>query len=139
MPTDLLSSAGDLMPRADIDSVFEQLRQLFQQSYDEGAKDVFRRITEAAAPSPSRAAPQRRARGRKSPAPKGSARAFIIRVLSGRAEASVPHIIAAAKTPVESSVSTAAIRFELYKGKKERRYRNSKGKWSLAKPAAAKQ
>ena len=131
------------MPRADIDSVFEQLRQLFQQSYDEGAKDVFRRITEAAAPSPSRAAPQRRgrarARGRKPRAPRGSAGAFIIRVLSGRAEASVPHIIAAAKTPVESSVSTAAIRFELYKGKKERRYRNSKGKWSLAKPAAAKQ
>ena len=41
--------------------------------------------------------------------------------------------MAAARSPSERKVSVAAVRFELYRGKKDRTYVNSKGQWRLGK------
>jgi hypothetical protein len=49
--------------------------------------------------------------------------------------ASVQEIGAAAETGIEKNISSSAVRLELHRGQKERRYRVKKGKWSLVKAA----
>jgi hypothetical protein len=101
------------------DSIIDQVRLLFDREYNRGAEDVTKRLIDAAQA--------------------GSSRRPAKRVLaSQKAGISVPNLMAAATGPTESRVSTAAIRFELFKGKKEKMYRSVKGKWSLSKRPAKK-
>jgi hypothetical protein len=126
-----------------IDSVLEKLRELFQQEYQRGQQDALRRVVDVMKEPGGRGAgrPGAAGRGRKAGgrirARRGSARAFIERVLTQeKGGATVPQIMSAAGSPDEKAVSISAIRFELYRGKKEKRYRNVKGRWSLPGRAA---
>ena len=113
-----------------LNSVLEKLRDLFQQEYQRGQQDALRRVVDVMKQPGARNL--RPARGGKVRARRGSARALIERILThSKAGATVPQIMASASTPDEKSVSMSAIRFELYRGKKDRRYRNTKGKWTL--------
>jgi len=129
-----------------IDSVLEKLRELFQQEYQRGQQDALRRVVDVMKEPGGRGAgrPGGAGRGRKAGgrirARRGSARAFIERVLTQeKGGATVPQIMSAASSPDEKAVSISAIRFELYRGKKEKRYRNVKGRWSLPGGRAVKQ
>lgn len=123
------------MDSSGIDFVLDKVRELFQQEYQRGQQDALRRVVDVMnEPAGRRAGRPDSAgrRGRRVRARRGSARAFIARVLTGaKGGASVPQIMSAASSLDEKAVSISAIRFELYRGKKEKLYRNVKGKWSL--------
>jgi hypothetical protein len=127
------------MNGGNLDAVLEKLRELFQQEYQRGQQEALRRIVDVMKQPGARNLRLAGARGGKVRARRGSARAFIERVLNhSKGGATVPQILAAASSADEKSVSMSAIRFELYRGKKDRRYRNTKGKWSLPAKAGAK-
>jgi hypothetical protein len=128
------------MDNARLEPLLAKLRELFQEEYQRGAHDALKRIVDVAqgtskkGASSSEAGPKRRAQ--KQRAPRGAPRALIERVLGKeKAGASVRAILAAAATSIERLVSNSAIRLELNRGKKERRYRVNKGRWSLSRPA----
>ena len=128
------------MDNARLEPLLAKLRELFQDEYRRGAHDALKRIVDVAqgtskkGASSSKAGPKRRAP--KQRAPRGAPRALIERVLGKeKAGASVSTILAAAATSVERLVSNSAIRLELNRGKKERRYRVNKGRWSFSSPA----
>ena len=114
-----------------LEDIFAKLQQLVQQEYERGGRDALERVVDELK-RPKKASLKSSKRSGKRRAPRGTARSLIKRVLSEqKAGAAVPTIMAAAETAAEKIVSVAAIRFELYRGKKERLYRNSKGKWTL--------
>ena len=126
-----------------IDSILDRLRELFQQEYQRGQQDALRRVVdvmkEPGGRRPGRPGKPGR-RGGRIRARRGSARAFIERVLTQeKGGATVPQIMSSASSADEKAVSISAIRFELYRGKKEKRYRNLKGRWSLPGGRPAKQ
>lgn len=108
-----------------------RLSELFHQEYDRGNRDALKRIVDSMKGASSWASGRPAKAGGKRRAARGSAKAFIERVLKEKNTASVPTIMAAAQSPAERRVSIAAVRFELSRGKKDRTYRNSKGQWSL--------
>ena len=127
------------MASSTLDEILQTLRHAFELAYERGAKDTFNRLSgaingvgrERASKVRSKKTGSKKTGSRKR-APRGTARALIVRVLSEKKTgAKFPEIIAAAKTPAEKAATSSAIRLELYKGKKERRYRNSNGTWSL--------
>lgn len=120
-----------------LDATLDRLRELFHQEYNRGSQDALKRIVDSMRGGFSRASSTTPRRGRKQRAARGSAKAFIERVLKQKKTATVPTIMAAAQSPAERHVSMSAVRFELYRGKKDRRYRNSKGQWSLAAGTSA--
>ena len=126
-----------------IDSILDRLRELFQHEYQRGQQDALRRVVDVMKePGGRRSGRPAGGAGRKGGrirARRGSARAFIERVLTQeKGGATVPQIMSSAASPDEKAVSISAIRFELYRGKKEKRYRNVKGRWSLPGGRAAK-
>ena len=128
------------MDHARLEPILAKLRELFQNEYQRGVHDALKRIVDVAqvtskkGTSPSKAGPNLRAQ--KQRAPRGAPRALVERVLGKeKAGASVSTIHAAAATSTERLVSGSAIRLELNRGKKERRYRVNKGKWSFSRPA----
>ncbi len=115
-----------------LDSILGKLRELFEQEYQRGQHDALRRVVDAMKTRGGARAALGRGLGGRVRARRGSARKFIERVLSReKGGATVPTIMSSASTPDEKAVSISAIRFELYRGKKEKRYRNTSGKWSL--------
>jgi hypothetical protein len=125
----------------DFDTLLQKLRQLFEEEYERGHLEALRHVVDALKRPDGRggrAGAGRRGRkaGGRVRARRGSARAFIERVLKQKRGATVPEIMSSASTPDERAVSISAIRFELYRGKKEKRYRNTKGRWSLPARAA---
>lgn len=119
------------MSNGALNSILDKLRELFQQEYQRGQQDALRRIVDVMK-TRGAGAVLGRGRGGRIRARRGSARKFIERVLTQeKAGATVPVIMSSASSPDEKAVSISAIRFELYRGKKERRYRNTSGKWSL--------
>lgn len=116
----------------ELDTTLDRLRELFHEEYNRGSRDVLARIVDSLKGRPNGVSPKAPKQGSKQRAARGSAKAFIERVLKEKKTASVPTIMAASRSPAERRVSMAAVRFELYRGKKDRRYRNSKGQWSLA-------
>jgi hypothetical protein len=118
-----------------IDSILDRLRELFEQEYQRGQQDALRRVVDVMKEPGARRAGRPAGAGRRGGrirARRGSARTFIERVLTQeKGGATVPQIMSAASSPDEKAVSISAIRFELYRGKKEKRYRNVKGRWSL--------
>ena len=115
--------------------LLQSLQRLFKQEYERGTTDAFNRIvgTINGARQPGSKPPSKANSSRtKKRAPRGTARALIVRVLSSKkAGARVPEIMAAANTPAERTATISAIRLELYSGKKKRRYVNKNGTWSL--------
>ena len=137
------------MDKSNLDSVLERVRELFEQAYERGAQEALRRVADVirgpgGASTGSRGGRRGRPAGRpasrkgggRTRARRGAARAFIERVLKEKGNATVPQIMAAASNADEKAVSISAIRFELYRGKKDRRYKNTSGKWSLPGRAA---
>src|SRR5262249_25718421 len=117
---------------------------LLQDEYDRGAEEALKRIVDVAQGADRRRGPRktnkqgrRLRRPQKPHAPRGSARALVERVLSENGSSSASQIVAAAKSAIEKSLSTSAIRLELTRGKKERRYRVSDGRWSVSKAKAS--
>ena len=122
------------MANDDLDALLGKLRSLFDQQYERGQQDAMRRIADvmkAPGGGGRRAAGRPPGRGGRIRARRGSARAFIERVLKEKGQATVPQIMSAASSPDEKAVSISAIRFELYRGKKDKRYKNTSGRWSL--------
>ena len=119
------------MGMGNLDTLIKDLRQLLRQEYQRGQQDALHRVVEAMKRPGARDLKQPWALGGKLRARRGSARAFIERVLNDKGTATVPQIMASASSSDEKAVSMSAIRFELYRGKKDRRYRNTKGRWSL--------
>jgi hypothetical protein len=130
------------MADTNLDSILQKLRQLFEDEYERGHLEALRRVVDVIKQPGGRGGARTGRRGRKAGgrmrARRGSARAFIERVLRQKRTASVPEIMSSASTPDEKAVSISAIRFELYRGKKEKRYRNTKGRWSLPAARGAK-
>lgn len=128
------------MANGNLDSLLDRLREVFAQEYQRGHQDALRRVVDAmrapGARGGRRTAGRAAARGGRTRARRGAARAFIERVLKEKGGATVPQIMASASSQDERAVSISAIRFELYRGKKDRRYKNTSGKWSL--PAGRK-
>jgi hypothetical protein len=126
---------------SDIDKVLADLKQIFEAEYARGAKDALKRVMEVANTGGigrrAGGRPRKSAKGRvpkaapRRRAPRGAPRALVERVLKSNKAASASEIAAAAGNPIERSVSASAIRLELNRGKKERRYRVTKGKWSV--------
>jgi hypothetical protein len=141
------------MKKSDLESLVGQVRALMAEAYESGAEEALKRIFDVAQTSgkPAKSGRVKKgAKGRakavkkrasaggvKRRAPRGAPRALVERVIgaSGADGASASQIGAAAEGAVEKSVSTSAIRLELNRGKKERRYKVNKGKWSFAKSA----
>jgi hypothetical protein len=121
---------------SDIDKALASLKRMFEAEYSRGARDAFQRFMDVAHTGKlgrtKRKGVKRKARKGlpKRRAPRGAPRALVERVLKSKA-ASAREIAAAARNPIERRVSASAIRLELNRGKKERRYRVSKGKWSI--------
>lgn len=130
------------MTNGNFDSLLDKLRELFGQEYQRGQHDALRRMVDAMRGPGARGGRRqvRRAAGRggRTRARRGAARAFIERVLKEKGNATVPQIMASASNTDERAVSISAIRFELYRGKKDRRYKNTSGKWSLPSTRKAK-
>lgn len=125
------------MTNGNLDSLLDKLREMFAQEYQRGEHDALRRMVDAMrAPGGRKAAGRSSQKGGRTRARRGAARAFIERVLKEKGNATVPQIMASASGADEKAVSISAIRFELYRGKKDRRYKNTSGKWSL--PAGRK-
>ena len=123
------------MANGNLDSLLDKLREMFAQEYQRGQQDAMRRMVDAMrAPGGRggrRPAGRSVAKGGRTRARRGAARAFIERVLKEKGSATVPQIMGSASNGDEKAVSISAIRFELYRGKKDRRYKNTSGKWSL--------
>ena len=123
------------------DTMIVTFRGLLKQAYEHGAKDALRRIVDVAQSRNVTKAKAKRGRPNgvkaraatsvKRRAPRGAPRALVERVINskGAAGASASEIASAADSAVEKSVSKSAIRLELNRGKKERRYKVAKGKW----------
>ena len=133
------------MNETHFNDVVGSIRELLRQEYERGKQDAIKRLMDIAGrdsrPDPNTKKPaagnRKRARARtgKPRAPRGSPRALVERVLkeNGAGGASVSEVASAAQSAVEKSVSGSAIRLELNRGQKERRYKVKKGKWSLSK------
>jgi hypothetical protein len=124
------------MSDTELEALLVKIRSLFQNAYDRGAKDALKRIVDVAQGNAKKRSskPGKKAQS-KQRAPSGSARALVERVLkeTGSGGSSASQIAAAAKSSTERLLSYSAIRLELNRGKKDRRYRVAKGKWSLLK------
>ena len=124
------------MSDTELEGLLEKVRRLFQNAYDRGARDALKRIVDVAQGSAKKASPKASKKAQsKERAPNGSARALVERILreTGSAGASASQIAAGAKSATEKLLSYSAIRLELFRGKKERRYRVANGKWSFSK------
>lgn len=116
------------MADSNLDDILQSLRLVFQKEYERGRNDALNHIIGTINGAAHKTNKKRSAQH----APRGTARALIMRVLRAKKTgARFPEIMAAAKTPAEKTASAAGIRIELYNGKKARRYRNSNGTWSL--------
>jgi len=123
-----------------LNSIVTTLKKLLQNEYERGARDALKKIVDVAQGT-NKTRVQRKTikAGPKRRAPRGAPRALVERVLGEKGDggASASEIGASATSATEKRISGSAIRLELNRGKKERRYRVSKGKWSFAKPNKA--
>ena len=118
---------------SDFEAILSHLRAAFQAQYQRGSEDAMRQILSLAQGGGSNrgggAAPKI-ARGKKKRAPRGTAKSLVERVLASGAR-TVRQITEAASSEAEKLLSSSAVRLELDRGKRDRRYVNRGGKWSL--------
>jgi hypothetical protein len=135
------------MANTELESLLQQIRQLFAAEYARGDRDAIARIMQAAQgdavaetikkfppPRVRVTVPNRRAKS-------GAADALIKRVLGERRHkgAGALEIQQAAFTTVEKAVSYSGIRFALDRGRQAGTYKNKDGKWFLIEKAAEHQ
>jgi len=107
--------------RSRLDELLDQIRELAAAEYQRGVRDALARVVDVAQVS---------GKSMRVRAPHGAARALVERVLKSGPR-TIREIREAAKTEAEKLVSYQTARLELERGKKEKRYRNAKGKWSF--------
>ena len=111
-----------LQPRqSKLEDLLAQIRDLAAAEYQRGVRDALARVVDVAQVS---------GQAIRVRAPRGAARALIERVLKSGPR-TIREIREAAKTDAEKIVSYQTARLELERGKKEKRYRNANGKWSI--------
>jgi len=115
------------------DSILDSVREALQAAYQRGNEDAMRSILNFAqgdAPAIARSAGAKAVGGKKKRAPRGTAKILVERVLAG-GPCTVREITEAASSDSEKILSSSAIRLELERGKRDKRYVNRGGKWSL--------
>jgi hypothetical protein len=118
--------------RSDFEAILDRLRDAFHAQYERGSEDAMRQILSLAqgGGSPARGPAPKTARGKKKRAPRGTAKSLVERVLASGAR-TVRQITEAASSEAERLLSSSAVRLELDRGKRGKRYVNRGGKWSL--------
>ena len=115
------------------EAILDQLRTAFTAQYQRGSEDAMRQILSLAQVGGSRgargAAPKAMG-GMKKRAPRGTAKSLVERVLAAGAR-TVREITEAASSEAERLLSSSAVRLELERGKRDRRYVNRGGKWGM--------
>ena len=119
---------------SEFEAIIERLREAFQTAYQRGSEAAMRQILNLAqvggvSTGAHRAAPKA-VRGKKKRAPRGTAKTLVERVLASGPR-TVREISESANSEGEKLLSGSAIRLELERGKRDRRYVNRGGKWSL--------
>jgi hypothetical protein len=126
-----------------LDKLFDQIRSLMDSEYHRGEQETIARIMQAAQgdvalPAPLNGASHGNKPKRKNPAPRGTAKKLIDRVLKERGmRGASPTEIKAAAVGRETELSHSGLRFALTLGKDKNRYRNKDGKWFLAASSEA--
>jgi hypothetical protein len=118
---------------SEFEAIIERLREAFRTVYQLGTADAMRQILSLAqggGGTGKRAAAPKAGRGKKKRAPRGTAKTLVERVLASGAR-TVREITEAASSESERLLSGSAIRLELERGKRDKRYVNRSGKWSL--------
>jgi hypothetical protein len=118
-----------------LDSLFDQLKVAFSEEYARGSSDAIERIVGVAQIRMSdKTSPLARKvdeiNTKKKRAPRGASRLLVEKALKDQ-QRTIKEIVAFAKTDVEKLVPYHTVRLELERGKKEKRYKNNNGKWSL--------
>lgn len=121
---ELESSNAETM---DFDTLLQKFRAAFEAQYRRGCEDTVRRLMAVAQDIPISA--EASVHGKKR-APRGTAKILVERVLSTGAH-TVKEICKAAASEAEKLLSASAVRLELERGKRDKRYRNQGGKWLL--------
>ncbi len=134
------------MDNTELESLLEQIKQLFAAEYARGDRDARARIMQAAQGDAVVETTKRHALSRvRSTLPhrravRGTADALIKRVLGeNRKGVSALDIQRMAVTPKEKAVSYSGIRFALVRGREKGIYRNKNGKWFLENKTAEQQ
>jgi hypothetical protein len=123
-------------PLQELDQLLARIREVCAALYRRGCEDTAARILQAMnSSSPMPALPQltktpKPQQGKKR-ARRGTPRALVERALKEGAT-TAREILDSAKSGEERQVSYSAIRLELQRGRKEKRYTNSDGTWGLA-------
>jgi hypothetical protein len=115
------------------EAILDQLRAAFNAQYQRGSEEAMRQILSLAQGGGSRSArgpAPKAAGGKKKRAPRGTAKSLVERVLAAGAR-TVRQITEAASSEAERLLSSSAVRLELERGKRDRRYVNRAGKWGL--------
>jgi hypothetical protein len=142
---------------SEFEAILERLREAFQTAYQRGSEAAMRQIlslaqiggetayqrgSEAAmrqilslaqiggVSKGARGPAPKAVRGKKRRAPRGTAKTLVERVLASGPR-TVREISESASSEGEKLLSGSAIRLELERGKRDRRYVNRGGKWSL--------
>jgi hypothetical protein len=113
--------------------ILNRLREAFNEQYQRGSDDAMRQILSVAqggGSTGSRAVASKPAGGKKKRAPRGTAKSLVERVLASGAR-TVREITEAANSEAERLLSGSAVRLELERGKRDKRYVNRGGKWGL--------
>ena len=115
------------------EAILSQLREAFNAQYQRGSEDAMRQILTLAQGGGSknvRGPAPKKVGGKKKRAPRGTAKTLVERVLAAGAR-TVRQITEAASSEAERLLSGSAVRLELERGKRDKRYVNRSGKWSL--------
>ena len=115
------------------EAILDQLRAAFNAQYQRGSEDAMRQILSLAQGGGgrgARGAAPKSVGGKKKRAPRGTAKSLVERVLAAGAR-TVRQITEAASSEAERLLSSSAVRLELERGKRDRRYVNRGGKWGL--------
>jgi hypothetical protein len=135
------------MTNTELESLLQQIRQLFAAEYARGDRDAIARIMQAAQGDAVAETIKKNQRGRvrvtlaSNRATRGAVDALIKRVLGERRHrgAGALEIQQAAETPAEKAVSYSGIRFALDRGRQAGAYKNKDHKWFLVEKAAEHQ
>jgi hypothetical protein len=121
------NSAGNF---TEFSAILERMQDLVTEAYYAGQRQAKTEFLKLA--TDNQVLPPQFAKARKGTrAKRGTSRELIKRALTEGAK-TVREISAKAKSDEEKRLSTSALYLELMRGKKEKRYANDNGAWSLA-------
>lgn len=118
--------------KSKLDSLLSQIKEVANSEYERGVREALARIVNVAQIDhlPVKSSISKAAKSNVR-APHGAAKALVTRVLRSGPK-TIREIREAAKSDTERLVSYQTARLELERGKKEKRYKNQDGKWSLS-------